>query len=157
MSPQRSIPNYNRKGALAVADFCFFNCFAFFCFSCYMKFDIIRRILEDFFNLKVHYIMGVTDIDDKIILKANVLKENFKTLAKLYEFEFFSDLRKLNILPPHTIARVSDHILEIQNCVDELMKKEVAYSAPDGNFICLLFAKHQSDQKLLLQRPSQEN
>ncbi|CAH0384696.1 unnamed protein product [Bemisia tabaci] len=100
---------------------------------CYMKFDIIRRILEDFFNLKVHYIMGVTDIDDKIILKANVLRENFKTLAKLYEFEFFSDLRKLNILPPHTIARVSDHILEIQNCVDELMKKEVAYSAPDGS------------------------
>jgi cysteinyl-tRNA synthetase len=37
----------------------------------YLTFDIIRRILEDYFHVDVNYIVNVTDIDDKIIKKAN--------------------------------------------------------------------------------------
>eukprot|EP01116_Phalansterium_solitarium_P022088 TRINITY_DN7169_c0_g1_i1.p1 TRINITY_DN7169_c0_g1~~TRINITY_DN7169_c0_g1_i1.p1 ORF type:complete len:761 (-),score=270.56 TRINITY_DN7169_c0_g1_i1:47-2329(-) len=36
----------------------------------YVTFDIIRRILEDYFNYQVYAVMNVTDVDDKIILKA---------------------------------------------------------------------------------------
>lgn len=36
-----------------------------------MKFDIIRRVLENFFDLNVVQLMGITDIDDKIITKSN--------------------------------------------------------------------------------------
>ncbi len=36
----------------------------------YVTFDIVRRILEDYFRYSVHYVMNVTDIDDKIILRA---------------------------------------------------------------------------------------
>ena len=36
----------------------------------YMTFDIIRRILRDYFNYDITYVMNITDIDDKIILRA---------------------------------------------------------------------------------------
>lgn len=42
-----------------------------FAFSSYVRFDIIRRILTNIAGIDVVQIMGVTDIDDKIILKAN--------------------------------------------------------------------------------------
>lgn len=37
---------------------------------CYMTFDIVRRILADYFGYHVHYVMNITDIDDKIIKRA---------------------------------------------------------------------------------------
>lgn len=36
----------------------------------YVSFDIIRRVLEDYFGYNLQYVMNVTDVDDKIILKA---------------------------------------------------------------------------------------
>lgn len=36
----------------------------------YVTFDVIRRVLEDYFGYNVHYVMNVTDVDDKIILRA---------------------------------------------------------------------------------------
>ncbi|GAQ85783.1 Cysteinyl-tRNA synthetase [Klebsormidium nitens] len=50
----------------------------------YLTFDIIRRILEDYFGYSIFYVMNVTDVDDKIILKArqNFLVEEYKATAK---------------------------------------------------------------------------
>jgi cysteinyl-tRNA synthetase len=44
-----------------------------------MTFDIVRRVLEDYFGYNVTYVMNVTDVDDKIILRArrNYLVEQF--------------------------------------------------------------------------------
>lgn len=36
----------------------------------YVSFDILRRVLQDYFGYSVHYVMNVTDIDDKIIKRA---------------------------------------------------------------------------------------
>lgn len=38
----------------------------------YIGFDIVRRILEDYFGFNVTYVINVTDVDDKIIKKANL-------------------------------------------------------------------------------------
>jgi len=35
-------------------------------FSCYISFDILRRVLQDYFNFDVTYCMNITDIDDKV-------------------------------------------------------------------------------------------
>lgn len=45
----------------------------------YISFDILRRVLSDYFNYKVHYVMNITDIDDKIIKRArqNHLYDNY--------------------------------------------------------------------------------
>jgi cysteinyl-tRNA synthetase len=36
----------------------------------YITFDILRRIMEDYFNFRILYVMNITDIDDKIIVRA---------------------------------------------------------------------------------------
>lgn len=36
----------------------------------YLTSDVIRRVLEDYFGYDIHFVMNVTDVDDKIILKA---------------------------------------------------------------------------------------
>jgi cysteinyl-tRNA synthetase len=36
----------------------------------YVTFDVIRRVLEDYFGYNIQYVMNVTDVDDKIILRA---------------------------------------------------------------------------------------
>jgi cysteinyl-tRNA synthetase len=38
----------------------------------YIGFDIVRRILEDYFGYNVSYVINITDVDDKIIKKANL-------------------------------------------------------------------------------------
>lgn len=50
----------------------------------YLTFDIIKRILEDYFGYNILYVMNVTDIDDKIILRArrNHLLEQFKSKSE---------------------------------------------------------------------------
>lgn len=53
-----------------------------FVFSCYVKFDIIRRILENYFHLPVFQVMNITNIDDKIISKARALNADPVHVAK---------------------------------------------------------------------------
>ena len=50
----------------------------------YVGFDIIRRILEDYFKYDVLYVENITDIDDKIIKKANIeiLNENIRVVQQ---------------------------------------------------------------------------
>ena len=45
----------------------------------YVSFDVVRRVLEDWFNLDVHLVMNVTDVDDKIIARARrgVVLQNY--------------------------------------------------------------------------------
>lgn len=79
--------------------------------------------------------MGITDIDDKIIARSNETKEDFRTLAKRYEAEFFQDLSNLNVLPPTMTVRVSDHIPEIISFVKGIMKTDRAYKAKSGKLM----------------------
>ncbi|KAG7299184.1 hypothetical protein JYU34_017727 [Plutella xylostella] len=101
--------------------------------SCYVKLDIVQRILTSFFNIKLVTAMGITDIDDKIIKKAKETNSDFRTVAKQYEHEFWLDLSSLNIEKPLIITRVSDHMNTIENFVQKLVDSEMAYIAGDGS------------------------
>lgn len=57
-------------------------------FSCYVKFDIIRRILENYFQLPVFQVMNITDIDDKIIAKSRAANIDPIKLAR-FELLFY--------------------------------------------------------------------
>jgi cysteinyl-tRNA synthetase len=50
----------------------------------YVTFDVIRRVLEDYFGYNILYVMNVTDVDDKIILRArrNHLLQQYKQEQK---------------------------------------------------------------------------
>lgn len=88
--------------------------------------------MEEYFNIKPVVVLGITDIDDKIIEKSNKLKTDFKLLAKQYELDFFKDLNDLNILPPALAVRVSDHIPEVINFISKIIDKGHAYVVDDG-------------------------
>ncbi|KAB7497923.1 putative cysteine--tRNA ligase, mitochondrial [Armadillidium nasatum] len=80
---------------------------------CYVKLDIIRRILQNIFHLDVIQVTGVTDIDDKILKKAQELNVNAKNLTQHYEKEFFHQMSQLNVLPPSVAPRVTENIPQI--------------------------------------------
>jgi len=79
----------------------------------YVSFDIIRRIMTDYFGYNIKYVMNVTDIDDKIIRKAAQDNIPFTDISRKYEDEFMDDMRNLNVDLPDCITRVSDYVPEI--------------------------------------------
>ncbi|KAL4116513.1 hypothetical protein PRIC2_011966 [Phytophthora ramorum] len=99
----------------------------------YVSQDILRRVAERTGGYKVQLVMGVTDVDDKIIQRANEQCVGFQTLAREQEKQFFEDMAKLYVKPPTAITRVSEHLSEIVNYVDEIVTKGFAYEAADGS------------------------
>ncbi|XP_015125022.1 probable cysteine--tRNA ligase, mitochondrial isoform X2 [Diachasma alloeum] len=101
----------------------------------YIRFDIIRRILSSFFLISVLPVMGITDIDDKIILHSQGSSKfsSWRHLSKHYEQEFFSEMRQLNILPSYVYCRVTDYIPEIINFISTLITKDFAYKSTDNS------------------------
>uniref|UniRef100_A0A1Y1NK07 tRNA synthetases class I catalytic domain-containing protein n=1 Tax=Photinus pyralis TaxID=7054 RepID=A0A1Y1NK07_PHOPY len=73
--------------------------------SCFVKLDIIKRILQREFSLNLITAMNITDIDDKIINRSIATKTPISDLVKFYEDEFWEDMRKLNVLRPQLVMR----------------------------------------------------
>jgi len=58
--------------------------------------DVIRRIFERF-NLSTTYVLGMTDIDDKIVQRAKERSLDWRDLAHSYEKEFLEDMNSLKV------------------------------------------------------------
>lgn len=105
-------------------------CRGFFCFislSCrtYVAFDIMQRILTDVFGVPVHHVMGMTDVDDKIVKRAAADGIPFIDLARKYEAGFQQDMTDLGVRPPSAITRVSEHIPEIIRYCEKILENGV--------------------------------
>ncbi len=74
-------------------------------------------------------VMNVTDIDDKIILRAREQKKEFAEFARSWEHKFFRDMEALGVKMPDCILRVSEHIPEIQAYIDRIMSRGYAYAS----------------------------
>jgi cysteinyl-tRNA synthetase len=96
-----------------------------------LVFDIIRRYLE-FRGFEVRQVMNYTDVDDKIIIKANDLGIDPFDLAESYITEFKEHLKDLNILPASYYPRATDEIDHIIEMVQGLIERGNAYEA-DGD------------------------
>ncbi|MEG2928265.1 MAG: cysteine--tRNA ligase [Oscillospiraceae bacterium] len=95
-------------------------------------FDTLRRYLEYRGNT-VRYVSNITDIDDKIIKKANEEGVSFDTVARKYESEYYTDLDGMNVKPADARPRVSDTIPEIIDITQTLMDKGHAYKTENGD------------------------
>ncbi|MDY4785655.1 cysteine--tRNA ligase [Pygmaiobacter massiliensis] len=95
-------------------------------------FDTLRRYLE-FLGNKVYYVSNITDIDDKIIKKANEEGTTYDVIARRYEQEYFTDCRGLNVKPATVHPRATEHIDEILAITKDLVDKGFAYVANNGD------------------------
>lgn len=101
--------------------------------SCFVKQDILQRILRNHFHINVITAMNITDIDDKIIARSNEAKEDWKLLARRYENEFWMDMERLGIETPNVKVRVTDHMPQIIQFTQTLLDKQIAYRHTDGS------------------------
>lgn len=91
-----------------------------------MVFDVIRRYLE-FRDYTVVHVVNFTDVDDKIINRANALGIDPAKLSADLAEEFLDDLRKLNVQPATVYPRATETMPEIQDFIAKLIEHEHAY------------------------------
>lgn len=95
----------------------------------YLSFDIIRRILSNYFGYDVTLCMNITDIDDKIIIASNEQNIPFDQYARKWEKSFFEDMEKLNVSPPDIMTRVSEFVPDIVAYIQKLIENGFAYES----------------------------
>lgn len=94
-------------------------------------FDVLRRYFE-YRNNKVIFVQNFTDIDDKIINKANEQEVESGELSEKYVEEYKYDAKKLNVLPATFHPKVTESMENIIDMISTLIKKGYAYNS-DGD------------------------
>lgn len=118
---------------------------------CYLRSDIIQRILRKHFRLNLITAMNITDIDDKIIAKSIAEKRSWKEIVTKYESEFWDDIDSLGIQRADIVLRVSEYMPQIINFIEKLLHKNAAYVGLDGS---VYFSNTRENTKLLNTLPS---
>ncbi len=94
----------------------------------YVIFDVIRRYLE-FKGCKVKHVQNFTDIDDKIINRAQQLGISSSELAEKYIHEYFQDMDALNIERAHVYPKATEETPRIIEVIQGLIAKGCAYES----------------------------
>jgi len=97
----------------------------------FIVFDVIRRYLK-YKGYKVTFIQNITDIDDKIINRANKEKVSAESIADKYTDAFFEDLEILGIAKPDISPKATEHVPDIISLIKRLMDAGFAYQI-DGD------------------------
>ncbi|MEK7124390.1 MAG: class I tRNA ligase family protein, partial [Patescibacteria group bacterium] len=97
----------------------------------YVFFDCFVRYLKKI-GFKVFYLQNITNIDDRIIIKAREKEVPAKDLALAFEKEYLKDMKSLGIKSVNKYARATDYIKEIISQVKRLLEKGYAYQLEDG-------------------------
>ncbi|HET6596568.1 MAG TPA: cysteine--tRNA ligase [Anaerolineales bacterium] len=97
-----------------------------------LVFDVIRRYLE-YRGFKVQHVMNYTDVDDKIINRANQLGEDPLKLSQRYIEDYTKDLDNLNVLPATSNPQVSRTMPLIIQFIEGLIEKGYAYAPGNGD------------------------
>lgn len=103
--------------------------------------DILRRTLE-YKNYKVRHIMNITDVEDKIIKKANLTNQTIFEFTLPYEKAFFYDLEKLNIKKASKYPKATEHIKEMVKIIKNLLKNGFAYVLDESVFFDISMFKN---------------
>jgi cysteinyl-tRNA synthetase len=99
---------------------------------CYVAWDVVVRHLRAR-GLEVKFVRNFTDVDDKIIRRANELGEDPIALAARFADAFHEDMDALGNLRPDVEPRVSGHIPEIVALIEELVARGFAYAPGNGD------------------------
>ncbi|WP_289028633.1 cysteine--tRNA ligase [uncultured Paraglaciecola sp.] len=100
----------------------------------YLSFDLMVRYMR-YRGLDVKYVRNITDVDDKIIARANergidAAEFTEQTIARMHE-----DFAAIGLLEPDIEPRVTTHMPEIIDVIQRLIDKGHAYQAPSGDVL----------------------
>jgi len=91
-------------------------------------FDLICRYLK-YRGFRVSFVRNITDIDDKIINRANELKTNWKELVDKYIASYYQDLNSLGIEKADFEPRATENIPDMIKYIERLIQKGYAYES----------------------------
>lgn len=98
----------------------------------FVVFDQVVRHLRQL-GYQVHYVRNVTDIDDKIITRANERQESFTALTETFIKAMSEDMARLGVVAPDQEPRATAHIDQIVEMIEQLQDKGYAYAADNGD------------------------
>lgn len=91
-------------------------------------FDMLRRYME-FCGMKVKFVQNFTDVDDKIIRRANEEGISSTEIAEKYIAEFKKDAKGLNVREATVHPKATEHIEDIKEIVEKLVENGYAYES----------------------------
>ena len=96
-----------------------------------LVFDVIRRYLE-WSGLAVRYVSNITDIDDKIIARANELGRRPEDVATQFEEAWYDAMARLGVRRPDADPHATAYVKEMVDLVGDLVDRGAAYPTSDG-------------------------
>ncbi|MBN4054359.1 cysteine--tRNA ligase [Nitrospira defluvii] len=94
-------------------------------------FDVLRNVLENK-GLIVRYVKNYTDVDDKIIHRAQKEGQDWKAIGLHFIASYERDMARLGVRPPTLAPRATDHISDMTALIQQLISKNMAYPV-EGN------------------------
>ena len=101
-------------------------------FRTFVAVDMLQRFLRQS-GYRMHYVMNITDVDDKIIRNAARDGVNVQQYTAKYEKAFLEDSAMIGIEQPKFV-RATEHIAEMAEFVKRLVEKGIAYRTDDGSY-----------------------
>jgi cysteinyl-tRNA synthetase len=102
-----------------------------------LVYDILRRYLE-WSGLEVRLVSNITDIDDKIIDRANREGRPWQDITHKCENVWFDAMGKLNVLRPTDVPHATEYVDQMVDMIATLIERDNAYVTEDGVYLSVL-------------------
>ncbi|BDQ30793.1 cysteine--tRNA ligase [Nitrosopumilus zosterae] len=94
-------------------------------------FDVLRKFLESK-NVEIEFVQNFTDVDDKIINRANSENTTAEAISTKYIENYFKDFDGLNVKRATNYPKATEHIDDIIKFIEKLIEKKIAYTTKNG-------------------------
>jgi len=94
-------------------------------------FDVLRKYLEEK-GIEIEFIQNFTDVDDKIINRAQTENTTAETISTRYIENYFRDFDGLNVKRATDYPKATEHIGDIIKFIEKLIEKQIAYTTKNG-------------------------
>jgi cysteinyl-tRNA synthetase len=115
-------------------------------------FDTVKRYLR-YLGYEVTWVVNITDVDDKLIVRARELGTTVQQLAERMTADYLDSLKKLNVTGIDQLPRATEHIAEMIAIIQGLIDKDYAYAA--GGDVYFDITKDSDYGKLCHRDPEQ--
>jgi len=103
-------------------------------FRAFLTYDVLKRVLL-YLGFDVTHVCNITDVDDKIIKRANEMGlKDVSELTLKFEDRFLQDLQQLHCVPATHYPRATEYVESMLQFIQDLHEKDLAYCTDDGSW-----------------------